>query len=37
MGCCIFDPDKRRFVVSVLDVLTLEGERMAQVNGFIDG
>jgi RNA polymerase sigma-70 factor (ECF subfamily) len=35
VGCYTFDPDKGLFVASVLDVLTIDGERIAEVDGFL--
>ena len=35
VGCYTFDPDLGRFVPSVLDVLTLDGDRIARVDGFL--
>ncbi len=35
LGCYTFDPDRRRWVASVLDVLTLDGDRIAEVTGFV--
>jgi RNA polymerase sigma-70 factor (ECF subfamily) len=35
VGCYLFDEDKRRFVAAVLDVLTLDGDRIAEVDGFL--
>jgi RNA polymerase sigma-70 factor, ECF subfamily len=35
VGCYTFDPDLRRFVPSVLDVITLDGDRIARVDGFL--
>jgi RNA polymerase sigma-70 factor, ECF subfamily len=35
VGCYIFDPERGCYVASVLDVLTLDGDRIAQVTGFI--
>jgi RNA polymerase sigma-70 factor, ECF subfamily len=35
VGCYTFDSDRHCYVASVLDVLTLEGDRIAQVTGFI--
>jgi RNA polymerase sigma-70 factor (ECF subfamily) len=35
VGCYLFDADKRRFVAAVLDVLTLDGDWIAEVDGFL--
>ena len=35
VGCYTFDPDLGRFVPSVLDVLTLDGDRIVRVDGFL--
>ncbi len=35
IGCYAFDPELGRFVPSVLDVLTLEGDEVARVDGFL--
>jgi RNA polymerase sigma-70 factor (ECF subfamily) len=35
VGCYTFDPELGRFVPSVLDVLTLDGDRIARVDGFL--
>jgi len=35
VGCYLFDTAKRRFVAAVLDVLTLDGDRIAEVDGFL--
>jgi RNA polymerase sigma-70 factor (ECF subfamily) len=35
VGCYSFDNDRRRYVASVLDVLTLDGGRISAVTGFI--
>jgi len=35
VGCYTLDDHRRRYVASVLDVLTLDGGRIAQVTGFI--
>ncbi len=35
VGCYTFDPELGRFVPSVLDVLTLEGDKVARVDGFL--
>jgi RNA polymerase sigma-70 factor, ECF subfamily len=35
VGCYLFDADERRFVAAVLDVLTLDDDRIAQVDGFL--
>jgi RNA polymerase sigma-70 factor (ECF subfamily) len=35
VGCYTFDDHRHRYVASVLDVLTLDGGRIAQVTGFI--
>jgi hypothetical protein len=34
VGCYLFDADKGRYVAAVIDVLTLDGERIAGVDGF---
>jgi RNA polymerase sigma-70 factor (ECF subfamily) len=34
VGCYIFDPGKGCYVAAVIDVLTLEGDRIASVDGF---
>ena len=35
VACYTFDPDRGRYVASVVDVLTLDGERIAAVTGFL--
>ena len=35
LGCYTFDPHRRRWVASVLDVLTLDGDHIAEVTGFV--
>jgi RNA polymerase sigma-70 factor, ECF subfamily len=35
VGCYTFDPELGRFVTSVIDVLTLDGGRIARVDGFL--
>jgi len=35
VGCYTFDPELGRFVPSVIDVLTFEGDRIARVDGFL--
>ena len=35
VGCYTFDNDRRCYIASVLDVLTLDGGRIASVTGFI--
>ena len=35
VGCYTFDPELGRFVPSVIDVLTLDGDRIARVDGFL--
>ncbi len=35
VACYTFDPGRNRYVASVLDVLTLDGERIAAVTGFL--
>ena len=36
VGCYIWDPERQEYVAKVLDVLTLDGERIAAVTAFID-
>jgi RNA polymerase sigma-70 factor (ECF subfamily) len=35
VGCYTFDPLRRRWVASILDVITLDGDRIAEVTGFV--
>jgi RNA polymerase sigma-70 factor, ECF subfamily len=35
VGCYRWDPQRGRYVAAVLDVLTLRGERIAEVTGFV--
>jgi RNA polymerase sigma-70 factor, ECF subfamily len=35
VGCYTVDPELGRFVPSVIDVLTLDGDRIARVDGFL--
>ena len=35
MGCYIFDRDKGDYTAGVIDVLTLDGDRIAAVTGFV--
>lgn len=35
VGCYTYDVPQRRWVASVLDVLTLDGDRIAEVTGFV--
>jgi RNA polymerase sigma-70 factor (ECF subfamily) len=35
VGCFLFDDDRGCYVGAVLDVLTLEGNRITQVTGFL--
>jgi RNA polymerase sigma-70 factor (ECF subfamily) len=35
LGCYLFDPDKGSYVPAVVDVLTLEGDKIAAVTGFL--
>jgi len=35
VGCYTFDPELGRFVPSVIDVLTFDGDRIARVDGFL--
>ena len=35
VGCYLFDETKRRYVASVIDVLTLDGAKIAAVTGFL--
>ncbi|MGH2712299.1 MAG: sigma-70 family RNA polymerase sigma factor [Thermoleophilaceae bacterium] len=37
VGCYMWDPVRRSYVASVLDVLTLRGEGIAAVTSFVDG
>jgi len=36
VACYIWDPERQEYVAKVLDVLTLDGERIAAVTAFID-
>ena len=35
VGCYMWDPERERYVAAVLDILTLRGDRIAQVTGFL--
>jgi RNA polymerase sigma-70 factor (ECF subfamily) len=35
VGCYLWNTDERRYAAAVLDVLTLRGDRIAEVTGFI--
>jgi RNA polymerase sigma-70 factor, ECF subfamily len=37
VGCYMWDPERRAYVATVLDVLTLRGDRVAAVTAFVDG
>ncbi len=35
VGCYLFDPAKEKYVAAVIDVLTLDGAKIAAVTGFL--
>lgn len=37
MGCYLFDPGTGRYPAHVIDVLTMDGDRIAAVTGFLTG
>jgi RNA polymerase sigma-70 factor, ECF subfamily len=37
VGCYIWDPEVHAYVAKVLDVLTIDGDRIAAVTAFVDG